>query len=293
MVDERRRIALVAVVVAACGLVAMAARSDLADGTAAAFALDRRANSVAGVAIGAITLLAVVLVVWASWDRGRTSAPVRRRSWRDTLVFLIAFALIGLLLSTMDPPERRSRDRSLDDTAEPGSPSAQDEADAAPARRASATGSVLIAAGALVVLSLAVAATRSRRELATDDATVSDADHFADASAPAGGDAIAAAVAAAHAEREPRASIVLAYRAAEIALRGGSFQRPPSVAPREWLAAIRRRAGATSDVHVAMRTLTERYEIARFSTHAPTALDRGAALEALDVVARRPASSPA
>lgn len=293
MVDERRRIALVAVVVAACALVAAAARSDLADGTAAAFALDRRANSVAGVAIGAITLLAVVLVVWASWGRGRERAPVRRRSWRDTLAFVIALTLIGLLFSTMDPPERGSRGRPADGTVEPGSPDATAGSDDAPAPRASATGSVLIAAGALVVLSLAVAATRSRRHRATDDGAASDLDGFADPSVPAGDDAIAAAVAAARAEPDPRVSIVLAYRAAEVALRGGSFRRPVSVAPREWLAAIRRRAGASSDVHVAMRTLTERYEIARFSTHAPTALDRDAALGALDVVARRPASSPA
>lgn len=293
MVDERRRIALVAVVVSACGFVAAAARSDLADGTAAAFALDRRANSVAGVAIGAITLLAVVLVVWASWGRGRTRPPVRRRSWRDTLAFVIAVALIGLLLSTMDPPVRGSRGRAVDDTVEPGSPNSPAEAEAAPAPRASATASMLIAAGALVVLSLAVAATRSRRQLGTDDETASDPDRFADASVPADGDAIAAAVAGARAETDPRTSIVLAYRAAEVALRGGSFRRPQAVAPREWLAAIRGRAGATSDVHVAMRTLTERYEIARFSTHAPTALDRDAALEALDVVARRPASLPA
>ena len=294
MVDERRRIALVAVIAAACGLVAVAARSDLADGTAAAFALDRRANTAAGVALGAVTLLAVLLVVWASWGRGGAGTPVRRRSWRDTAALLVAIALLGLLMSTMDPPARESRDDRLDGSAELGAADRGGDADQAPAERASAKGSVLIAIATLAALGLAIAATRFRRA-ATPDASMAsgDDDDLPAAEGAATGDPLATAIDAARRERDPRASIVLAYRAAELALRRGPLRRPASVAPREWLTVIGTRAGAGSEVHLAMRTLTSRYEVARFSTHAPTTLDREAALAALDVVATRPASSPA
>lgn len=295
MVDERRRIALVAVIVAACGLVAVAARSDLADGTAAAFTIDRRANNAAGVALGAVTLLAVLLVVWASWGGGGTRAPVRRRTWRDTAALIVAIALLGILFSTMDPPARQSRDDRVDGSAEVGAADGDSAVDQQPSERASATGSVLIAVGALVVLGLAIAATRSRRSPASDGPTGADLDDIRSAATMSStADAITRAVDAARSEPDPRASIVLAYRAAEIALRGGPLRRPASVAPREWLGSIRARAGAGSEIHLAMRTLTTRYEVARFSTHAPTALDREAALDALVVVvAPRPASSPA
>jgi hypothetical protein len=120
-----------------------------------------------------------------------------------------------------------------------------------------------------------------------------DVDRAAASAAPTTADAVARAIEAARAEPDPRASIVLAYRAAEVALRRGPLRRPASAAPREWLAAISARAGAGSDIHVAMRTLTIAYEVARFSTHAPAASDRDAALAALDAVATQPASSPA
>ena len=290
MADDRRRVVLVATIVLACAVVAAAARSDLADGTAAAFTLDRRANAVMGIALAAMVLLSILLIAWASWGTAKAKGTARRRTWRDAAALAVTVLLIAALISMNPPRQPEGREGDDGSSALGGAPPASQTVDESPAARASPTGSVAIALVALAALALTIAVTaRARRRGAYDGGTGAGADGDSGqrpaTTAAAAPDAIAEAIAAARSESDPRRSILLAYRGAELALRGGPLARPPSTAPREWLSSIRRRTGPDATVHRAMTTLTARYEIARFSTHAPSGDDRTAALDALESLA--------
>jgi hypothetical protein len=287
-----RRVALVAVTVAACALVAFASRGDRRTGDGAAFELGRGSATASGIAVIVITVLAIALLAWGLWRPDGPRRPPRRRSWRDTVIPIAIALLLAFALATQRPEPGRSGDAT-----EPGSqvgPGITPGVEQPQGEGPSGTASILIALLAIAALSGAAAMARRRRDRVTpsgSDVSAGDGEQGAPALDALPTDALVRAV---HDEPDDRHAILLAFAAAERLLATTPLARRATSSPREWLAHVRRAgdAGHHTDVVTAMGALVACYEVARFSDHAISARDRRRAVDALQVVAREADNEP-
>ena len=281
-----RRVAVVAVTIAACALVALAARGDRRSGDGAAFELRRGSATASGAAVIVVTLVAIALLGWGLWRPGGAKRPPRR-SWRDTVIPIVIGVLLAFALATQRPDQERSGEAS-EPASEVGG-EVQPRGDEQPLGEGpSATASILIAVLALAALGAAGAVARRRRDrisLLALDVAPSDATFPESAAAALPIDGLVAGV---EAEPDDRQAVLMAFAAAERFLAPTPLARRATASPREWLAHIRRAArdGTDIDVVTAIGSLIGCYEVARFSNHPIDSADRARAIDALRVIAR-------
>ena len=103
------------------------------------------------------------------------------------------------------------------------------------------------------------------------------------------GSAVRDSIAALESERDPRKAILRAYALMEQAFSDIEIVRARDETPSEFLGRAMRRLRVSADAAAA---LTERFEVARFSTHVVTEGDRGLALASLHRVEQELASRP-
>jgi membrane protease YdiL (CAAX protease family) len=276
---ELRALALAAIALALLGIVGVASATSGWHSTHTALGAPAATPRVLA-SIGGVVLAVALLLIWAETPK----APRRKRKrrtvageddlgasfWtagRTAAVVLLAVALFCLaalpLLSRSSAHPRaaiNSRPRTFTGPVR------------SEARRADRSVNLgwLVLPMALTFAVLAPAAFLIRRRLNQPLDAAEDPGAL--------GRAVRASIAALESERDPRRAILRAYARMEQAFRNIEIVRAPDETASEFLGRAMRRLRVSADAAAA---LTERFEVARFSTHVVTEGDRELALASL------------
>jgi NADH:ubiquinone oxidoreductase subunit 6 (subunit J) len=274
-----RRAAIAALVVPALVLVAIAARSYQPFGGEPG---GERAASTAFLdsMFTIVLVLGVALTVIALWVViGMPRRSQRRRSrssiYSGLLAFLLIFGFViiggrGLLQYDRQPANEQGSDAAFPQQAQPGQPVPKDALERTPR----VVWPLAVGLGALIAAAVVVAVLveRRRRRQRSDAPTPEQLEEL--------GRALDEAIDDLRRDPDPRRAVIAAYARMERALTVYGLPRKPSEAPYEYLHRVARELEAEGPV----ASLTELFEVAKFSEHSVDETMRGRAIDALTAV---------
>jgi uncharacterized membrane protein YidH (DUF202 family) len=272
-----RRAAIAALVLPALVVVAIAARSYQPFGGEGG---GRRATSTTFLD-GVFTVMAVLGIfaalfgVWA-WFQAFTERPKGRRSqapYASLVVFLVIILTAVVAWSDILQNDRRPREQepagfAFPEQVVPEQPRPQ----LAEERDPEFVWSLAVGIAALIVAAIVVAVIANRRRDRRGRRTPEQLEEL--------GRALDEAIEDLRRDPDPRRAVIAAYARMEQALTLYGFPRRPSEAPYEYLHRVARELEAEGPV----ASLTELFEVAKFSEHSVDETMRGRAIDALTAV---------